>query len=682
MAPPHLIDPKAHSVLLSFLDEYHVLEHRPRLALMVRSINTEQPTALDVHLWHALREEVGRFQAFHQEYPFAVARPGSLSGRTYDLGLRQKADGQALTLDDDELQRSGIFPGPTGEGKTTLLHHIVTGARRSGAHVLIIDPKGDAQHLAASDEDFLILTPKIALNLLARDESLSETEFITLLIDVGASTLYAGEDYKQVMSKVYQRVLTNPRATMHDVISALRALPSKGETYKYRDAQRGAEERHQRLITRYPGLHTADAAGLDALFEHSIYLPLTHMTETEDFLITLLVRRLFHHHEQHRGTGLRHLVIVDEGVLSFRHRADTISGRASLSALQGMGREMGISFYVSTNALRLTDEGLRSNVYLTAAFRPANGENATHLQRALSLNDAQTEYVSAMPRGEVVLKIGRIAHPILAVFDPLLRITDDDAYLRAQERTRDYLARTAAARKGVTRQQPALPAPPRLLPAAEEPTPMIALNTNETSLLHLIATNGVALTNEAPLHPEQLRRAKAKLRMLGYLREERIIARDGRGGSAIALALTDTGHAAAGTTPGGMGGGGLQHQYLVRKLLERITGAAREVSLHGKRVDILFTYSDEHEWLSTIDPLLALNNGDHIAIEVEVSDPVKTAPINVEKNAAAGVHLTLIAVLPGQRERTSEALRAQLTAELLATTTVVNVFDLLQVRHE
>jgi RecA/RadA recombinase len=677
MAAEHLIDLKAHTALLGFLEEYDVLEHQPRLAMMLRSINVERPTTLDAQLWHALREEVGRFQAFHERYPFSVAKPGALSGRPYDLGLRQKADGQPITLDADELQRSGILPGPTGEGKTTLLHHIVTGARRAGAHVVIIDPKGDAQHLAASDEDFLILTPELALNLLARDESLSLNEFVTLLVDVGASTLYAGEDYKQVMSKVYQRVLTNPRATMRDVINAIRALPSKGETYKYRDAQRGAEERHQRLITRYPGLHTSGAPGLDALFERSIYLPLTHMTETEDFLVTYLIRRLFHYHEQHRGTGLRHLVAVDEGVLSFRHRADTISGRASLSSLQGMGREMGISFYVSTNALRLTDESLRSNVYLTAAFRPANGDDANHLKRALSLSDDQTEYVSAMPRGEVVLKIGRIAHPILAVFDPLPSTVDPNAYEQARERTREFLARTAAAKEGVTGQRPALPAPPRLLPAAGHPevplnTTRIALNTNEEKLLRFIGEHRVVLTTECDLHPQLLTRAKKKLLTLGLITEAKITARAGRGGQANALALTTAGCAWLRLTPGGAGGGGLQHQYLVRKLIETIPGAAREVSLAGKRVDLLFTYTDEHAWIGTITGI-ALNTGDHVAIEVEVSDPAKTAPVNVEKNAAAGVRLTLIAVLPGARERTSAAL-----APLAHHAIVINVFDLLR----
>ena len=79
---------------------------------MPRSINTERPAALDVQLWHALREEVGRFQAFHDEFPFPVAKQGTMTGRPYDLGLRQKADGQPITLDDDELQRSGILPGP------------------------------------------------------------------------------------------------------------------------------------------------------------------------------------------------------------------------------------------------------------------------------------------------------------------------------------------------------------------------------------------------------------------------------------------------------------------------------------------------------------------------------------------------------------------------------------------
>src|SRR5260221_12291647 len=84
MATEHLIDPKAHNALLEFLEEYHVLDHQPRLALMLRSINTERPTALDVHLWQGLRDEVSRFQAFHDEYPFAVAKQGTLSGRPYD----------------------------------------------------------------------------------------------------------------------------------------------------------------------------------------------------------------------------------------------------------------------------------------------------------------------------------------------------------------------------------------------------------------------------------------------------------------------------------------------------------------------------------------------------------------------------------------------------------------------
>jgi len=670
MAPTHLIDPNAHTTLVSFLDEYHVLEHQPRLALMLQSINLDHPNALDVHLWTALREETSRFQAFHQEYPFPVAIPGSLSDRTYDLGLRQKADGQPVTLDDDELQRSGILPGPTGEGKTTLLHHVVRGARAGGAHVVIIDPKGDAQQLAASDDDFLILAPDLALNILARDASLTETEFTTLLVDVGANTLYAGEDYKQVMSRVYHQTLTKRCATMRDVVNAIRALPSKGETYKFRDAQRGAEERHQRLIDRYPGLHTPGAPGLSALFERSIYVPLTHLTETEDFLITLLVRRLFHYHEQHRGTGLRHLITVDEGVLSFRHRADTITGRASLSSLQGMGREMGISFYVSTNALRLTDEGLRSNVYLTAAFRPANGDDATHLKRALALNDAQTEYLSTMPRGEIILKIGRIPYPIVATFDVLPMTRDDNAYEHARHRTNDYLA-TLAATEEVTTQQPALPAPPRpTLAAGRELPQRIALNANEEKLLRFIGDHKVVLTTECALHPQLLTRAKKKLLTLGLITEERITARAGRGGQANALALTPAACAWLGLAQGGAGTGGLQHQYLVRKLLDAIPGAQREVSLAGKRVDVLFTYTDEHAWIARAAKI-ALNTGDHVAIEVEVSDPAKTGASNIAKNLAAGVTHTILAVLPQQRERTHATLAGAL---------VVNVFDLLKER--
>ena len=372
-----------------------------------------------------------------------------------------------------------------------------------------------------------------------------------------------------------------------------------------------------------------------------------------------------------------HVVIVDEGRDAFAEHANTIKGRSLLSDLQGTGRGMDISFFVATNALRLTDEGLRSNVFFTAAFRPANGDDATTLKRALALTEAQTAYLSAMPRGEVVVKLAG-QPPILATFDPLPNTVDQDAYEQARERTRAFLLahQTAAARGGVTGQRPALPAPPRLLTAAGHPevslNTRIALNTNEEKLLRFIGEHRVVLTTECELHPQLLIRAKKKLLTLGVITEAKINARQGRGGQANALALTPSGCAWLRLPPGGAGGGGLQHQYLVRKLIETIPGAAREVSLGGKRVDVLFTYTDEYAWIATITGI-ALNTGDHVAIEVEVSDPAKTAPVNVEKNAAAGVRLTLIAVLPEARERTSDAL-----AQLAHHAIVINVFDLLR----
>jgi len=362
-----------------------------------------------------------------------------------------------------------------------------------------------------------------------------------------------------------------------------------------------------------------------------------------------------------------HAVIADEGRNEFAIDASTIRGRSPLSDLQGMGRSMQIAFYVATNALRLTDEGLRSNTFLPIAFRPANGEDAMLLQRVLNLTDEQTAYLSTMPRGEAIVKLaGQPA--FLATFDPLPANADEASYERARARTREFLL---AAREAVTGQQPAFPAPPRLLPAAGLPETSpnrIALNTNEEKLLRFIGEHKVVLTTECDLHPQQLTRAKQKLLTLGMITEERITARSGRGGQASALAPTPSGCAWLRLTPGGAGGGGLQHQYLVRKLIENIPGAQREVSLDGKRVDVLFTATSEHAWLRNALGI-ALNTGDHIAIEVEVSDPTKTAPSNLAKNRAAGVTHTIIAVLPADVERTRAALPG---------TIVVNIFDLLR----
>lgn len=297
------IDRRQHEALLAGVERFHLDAH-PELAGTVAALKQLDITSTnraDLLIWTAVQEKLAPYETFHATYPYPVAPPGVLDGRAITTGLCQEADGQAITLDIDEFGRSGLLPGPTGEGKSTLAITLCRAARQV-VRVFVIDPKKDDgfRALVARDDDFLILEPSTPLNLLAPDDSLSITEHKALLVDVGAMTLFGGEDYKAVMTLAYDNAFAkHAEPTQVDVVNEIKLLQSKGETYKFRDAQRGAQLRHQRIIDRYTGWHTSGGAPLAALFERSIYFPLTTVTEVEDFLITYLLRRLFHFRQRH-----------------------------------------------------------------------------------------------------------------------------------------------------------------------------------------------------------------------------------------------------------------------------------------------------------------------------------------------------------------------------------------------
>lgn len=286
------LDPREYDRVLRIIERYKIADH-PRIAMLLRQINPESPAAIDAQLWQQLQRQAAVFEAFHKKYPFLVVPRGTFSGMI-DTGLRQKADNQPVLLTEDEVWRSGLLPAPTGEGKTTLLHHIITGVRRAGHHVILIDPKPSYPSFL-DDDDWFVLTPEMRINLIAPTRGLTTTEHVALLVDIGAETLYAAEDYKQITTSAYTSAFAkHEQPTMHDVRREIQALNTRGETWKFRDAQRGADLRHERLILRWPGLHTSGAPGLDALFNHSLYIPLATVTETEHFLLAYLLRRLYH----------------------------------------------------------------------------------------------------------------------------------------------------------------------------------------------------------------------------------------------------------------------------------------------------------------------------------------------------------------------------------------------------
>lgn len=338
-------------------------------------------------------------------------------------------------------------------------------------------------------------------------------------------------------------------------------------------------------------------------------------------------------------------------------------------------REFGISVGITANNYRSVPPSIRSSLYLQLVMNLTDAAEASDIARTFGLNNNQREYLDKhLTRGTCIMKLGdRWKHPVLANF-PALDIEKTvtiTAWQAALDRTY-ALARTAAAREGMTGQ----PAPAKPSPAASHAvaapllTPRIALNTHAEVLLKHAATHGVVLTTEAfrdlALHPQAGTRAKKQLIDLALIAEERITIRRGRGGTAVAIRPTTSGYDRARVKRHGTrGGDSIQHEYLVRALANRISGARIDALAGSKACDLLIPYNGEkHQQLASVLGITP-QSGDFLAIEVEVSNPEKTAPRNIARNSDAGISHTIIATMTPLRRTPPGAI-------------VVDVFALLE----
>lgn len=660
-----------------------------------------------------LRDTIAPYVTFHErEYPFAVAPPETLDGRKYATPFRQLADGQRITYDEDLGTRHFLLAGPTGEGKSMAGAGLITDARRSEprTHTLVIDAKRELRGLATRDHDYLVLDRSVELNLIAPDDALTIPQLIDVNIDVGRQCLYAGAAYAAIAQRAYERAYARgPHASTRDFIEEIDALASKGETYAYRDAQRNTSARHHRAVRTYEHLHVRGAPGVSALFGRPIYFPLSGTSDIDDFHATYLVRRLFHYAQAHPAPGaLRYIVLLDEGQPFFSDDPNTITGRASLSVLQGMSRSSGIAFCVSTNALALTDTSLRGNVATMIFFRPANGIDAREVQRTLNLTDDQLRYACAMPRGQVLMKVAYWPDPILTTFDPIDLHTTSTEYQQAIDRTVAYLtaknvststshiepSRVAAREEHESTGQPtpsqtAAPSsspPSRVAPVVEKipSNRRIPLNKHAAAIIEDVANNPLTLTTPC-FHRSKLRlsegdRAKTLAIDVGLLESHRVRTGAGRGKTGSALRLTAAGWAWLGRKPpkGTRGGDSVQHEFLITELARRIPHSKIETL----GADLVIPYnSATHEQLRRAleelsERTIALNDGDLIVAEVESARPELTTPRNVERDT--GFALTIIATLG----KTDELQRTFGVAERVVIVDVLRLLDALRTTED
>jgi hypothetical protein len=370
-------------------------------------------------------------------------------------------------------------------------------------------------------------------------------------------------------------------------------------------------------------------------------------------------------------SGPTHVIVTDEGYLLWQEHPGNINREPLFARDIGMWREARIAAMLSTNYTGLSPT-IRANLHTQIFLTVAGGQEAAEVARVLGLSPEQREYLERhLTCGEAIaLFADGWRYPVH------LRIPKNEAskdvlaedWEEARRRINNLLPEGTTIPTGIS------------LPAVDPvttPAPLLALTNAEERLLTATAPRPIPATAAytlAGLHPQTADRAQKKLVTLNLLRAERVAIRPGRGGSAVLLAPTRAGYERIGKPMprGTRGGDSLAHFFYVTELGEAL-GAVIETKVGDKAIDVLLRFDPtKHVELpaflrrqspsdDALNAINALGEGSLLAIEVEVSDPAKTAPANVRRNRANGIALSLV-TLRKPLDAMKSLLRQSLTA--------------------
>jgi hypothetical protein len=694
---------------LAFVRAYHLDTDATIRVLVQRLTVAPDPAAAS-----ALHDRLRPFRAYHREHPFVTAPPDVLTGPII-LG-RQTSDNRPVGLTTEDLNLHGTVVGPSGSGKTTLLLTIARWLLTLRILLAVIDVKEDFGWLLR-EPDVMLIDEHTPWNFLTTPSFLTAAEHRAEVIDLFLARFYGAELQRQVLDDGWERAAQQGAFSLHEWHNAIinsggKESPARAEA-RQSAARRLARFAHYRLFTTTTGI------AWDDLLTRTFVVRTNAFDDLARFQFDLLCRYAFLRNRAARVNRLERVIVIDEGYELLSDHQDGIRSVETLPRLKQLAREFGIGVLTTTVTLRGTSDLAQASTHFLLALPPNNQDDASALVRMLGLDRAAAEHFRhRLHMGNALLRIGTwpdVIHLQVAPNTERKHPTPDDI---AAARTRtNQLApsiRTAAAREEdestgwqppahtptatASRDQPpreatSTPAIPVSSSAQQRtpntshntlrPTPRqrIALNKHATVLLHDIGDYPYSLCSQAYRRCELLLaqgdRARGQGERLGLLCATRVTCGRGRGKTGVSLSLTAQGWEWLGRTPtkGLRGGSSVQHSFCVFELHRRIPGSLVEEYLGAKAVDLAIPFNaDRHERLYRAISALTgntprLQDGDIIALEVEISSPARSAMRNAHKDAAAGVALTVLAVDDRQPER--------LALTLPSNATVLDVYALL-----
>jgi len=682
-----------------FVKRYWIKLHDPVIDADLKALIANSPRPHDERLLRSIVERLLLFQRFHENYPFAVVPKNTLSGE-YILGYQVANNMPILFCDRDLLRHAGIFGG-TGTGKTTLIYNLVYQVLEHGHKVFFFDPKDDSLNLAVHNPNFLILSSNGKFNILQKPVCLTLEEFINLITTIWGRCIFSGENQKNVFFEALVKAYAEyDPPSLADVKRIVDSMQSPRDTFQRRDAAAGISNRLQRFSTLFPQpFNTHKGITYETLYQHPLYMNALFHDEYTTFLYTLFVYILYLNNRKNNiRDKLDYLLVNDEGNRFWSMHQVNIEETPTLVDLQGVIREFGMALIHSSVNEESLHPILKSNTYINVAMNLTSGSEEREASKNFNFTQDQREYLAKnLRRGQAIARFGDAwREPILLYFPyrNIIKAVSRDERTEAEQRISRYappdLPEIVSDPLPTTKHQeepPKAPAPetpepiqpnppptkplsrsePKAPPAIEPVNPL-QMNESEEKLLEYVCHH-FAPTSSAfkslGLHPMTGTAAKKKLIALGFIEEQSVIVRAGRGGRAKILLPSESAFQRLGLKPnkGTRGGDGPQHRYLCRAMADLIPEAKLELLIGTKSVDVFFTYKealhrplfDELRIIVNMekksqanDPFQQAKEGAAIGTEIEISSIAKTGQANARQDISAGLSLALIAVMPDQ----------------------------------
>lgn len=681
MADHAVVPERDFQAALDLIVEYGLDVHDKNIKPLLEDAGLPGPH--QAFAWDCLLAKLAPFREYHATYPFRVPLPESL-GTSPSSWLRAYATDLWLPWRDRHATCHTNILGKSGSGKSTVLRHVTNAALVAGKVVKAWDLKSDMRDLALA-HDFFIIGPTTVFLPLARVPYLTVPEQASITIDAFKGPFFLAENANQVLYPALLRLWEHQdRPSIKDLHDLVLASTKPHDTFNQRDTIRRIANRLQRVMTAYPNASTSTSGpSIADLNDQHVYVDGSIHLDATAFLILLFSEHLY---TERRASGRREwttVIVGDEANLFAGEHGQTVDGTSLYHRPYQLFRGFGIN--VTLGSSNRLDPSITTNAG-TIVVLPSPTDT-DYYANLLRLNPTQTEYLARMPMGECLVRLNDYPDVIHAKFDPITaeNYVPPQAWKAAAERHNPQQTEPPTLQA-----TPATPMPVLLPSNAPRPEsthrPVMALNKHEDALLSVVCdgiTPSTPAYKRAGLSLADGDGAAKRLEQKGLIQRKRIVIHAGRGGHGIGLAATPSGYTRAGKERPvkTRGGDSVQHQYLVQELHRALPGSTVEGMVGTKPVDLLLPHNTERQSDQRLVTYLkskttvALNTGSLLALEVETSDPAKTAPNNVVKNHDAGIALTLVLVLPKEEASLKKVLATN--TSLPSTFVVLNVLDLL-----